>query len=144
MGVIYIYIIFMALLLLEWCKVALRETTIRLLRVFTSRLPGITIQSLNDWRSVSEHIYKRCLWPKVHIRKTRKSTSLNLLNLLINTWDVRSAGETPLNYLEAVNLFHKSNTEKNVANIRRLFTNLHEVNTFGINIFPIRSIFILS
>lgn len=48
MGVIYIYIIFMALLLLEWCKEALRETTTKLLRVFTSRLPGITIQSLND------------------------------------------------------------------------------------------------
>lgn len=36
-GVIYIYIIFMALLLLEGCKLALGETTIKLLRVFTSR-----------------------------------------------------------------------------------------------------------
>lgn len=37
-GVIYIYIIFMALLLLEGCKVALRGTTIQwLLRIFTSR-----------------------------------------------------------------------------------------------------------
>lgn len=48
MAVIYIYIIFMALLLLKWCEVSLREAKIRLLRVFTLRLPGITIKSLND------------------------------------------------------------------------------------------------
>lgn len=49
----------------------------------------------------------------------------------------------PLNYLEDVNLFHKSNIEKNVVNIRRLFTNLHEVNNFGVNTFPTGSMFIL-
>lgn len=41
------------------------------------------------------------------LERPGKSTALNLLNLLINTWDVRSAGVMPLNYLEAVKLFHQ-------------------------------------
>lgn len=78
------------------------------------------------------------------LERPGKNTSLNLLNPLINTWNVRFTGVMPLHYLEAANHFHKSNTEKNVANIRRLFTSLHEVNNFGINIFPTGRLFILS
>lgn len=77
------------------------------------------------------------------LERLGKSTSLILLKSLLNSCYIRSTGVMPLNYLEDINLFHKSNIEKSVANIRRLFTNLHEVNKFGINTLPTGSIFIL-
>jgi len=87
-------------------------------------------------QGVEASTYKKGICGTSYIlERPRKSTSLNLLNSLLNSWEVRSAGIMLLNYLEAVNIFHKSNTKINVANVRRLFTSLHEVNKFGKNIF---------
>lgn len=66
------------------------------------------------------------------LERQGNGVGLNLLNSLINTWDRISAGIMPFICLEAVNLFHKSNTVKNIAGIIRLFTSIHNISKCGI------------